>query len=81
MALACIIYIPNLLGYARIILLVLGWRFLAPLFEEDESYAAKRSILIAAILILSAWSLDALDGSLARKLKQTSHFGAIVDQV
>ncbi|XP_060606730.1 uncharacterized protein LOC132759023, partial [Ruditapes philippinarum] len=59
-------YVPNIIGYVRILLLV------ASLFYYDKP-------LYFLILYGVSVALDALDGILARKLNQTSVFGAWFD--
>lgn len=67
MALPVALYIPNLLGYLRIILAFVGiW------------YASAEPGKALVIWIFSA-SLDLIDGILARKLQQTSSLGVLLD--
>jgi CDP-diacylglycerol--inositol 3-phosphatidyltransferase len=62
------LYVPNLLGYARIHLVFVGL-----------SYAQQqRAALAITIWIFSAF-LDLFDGMLARKLNQCSKFGIFID--
>lgn len=61
------LYVPNLLGYARILLAFCGLYF----FSTSPVWAVACWI-IAAIL-------DLFDGHFARKLKQCSTFGVLVD--
>jgi phosphatidylglycerophosphate synthase len=62
------LYVPNLLGYARIHLAFVGL-----------SYAQQqRAALAITIWIFSAF-LDLFDGMLARKLNQCSKFGILID--
>lgn len=63
-----VFYVPNLLGYARIILSFLGLFF----SSLHHSRRAVITWIIAAIL-------DILDGIIARWLNQTSSYGVIVD--
>ncbi|ROT47072.1 CDP-alcohol phosphatidyltransferase family protein [Candidatus Cardinium hertigii] len=63
-------FYPNLIGYIRIILALLSWYFM-------YKYPSWWAILL---YILST-SMDMLDGYLARICKQTSHFGALLDQI
>lgn len=60
-------YIPNLLGYARILLSFVGLHF-----------SSTNPTLAAGIWIFSA-SLDLIDGILARALNQTSSLGILLD--
>lgn len=67
---AVLLYVPNLIGYVRIMLAlllvgahgVLGWRGVLGAY----GFAA---------------ALDAVDGVLARALRQTSRFGEVLDVV
>jgi CDP-diacylglycerol--glycerol-3-phosphate 3-phosphatidyltransferase/cardiolipin synthase len=67
--------IPNLLTWARILLipLVVGVYYL-PLTPVEQNFVATAAFLVAAIT-------DWVDGWLARKLNQTSAFGAFLDPV
>ena len=67
--------IPNLLTWARILLipLVVGVYYL-PLTAAEQNFIATAAFLVAAIT-------DWVDGWLARKLNQTSAFGAFLDPV
>ena len=67
--------IPNLLTWARILLipLVVGVYYL-PLTPFEQNFIATAAFLVAAIT-------DWVDGWLARKLNQTSAFGAFLDPV
>ena len=67
--------IPNLLTWARILLipLVVGVYYL-PLTAVEQNFVATTAFLVAAIT-------DWVDGWLARKLNQTSAFGAFLDPV
>ena len=61
-----LLYVPNLIGYARIILLFLSLRTML-----TDPYTT------AALYMLSAL-LDAFDGMAARKLNQCTKFGAML---
>jgi CDP-diacylglycerol--glycerol-3-phosphate 3-phosphatidyltransferase/cardiolipin synthase len=67
--------IPNLLTWARILLipLVVGVYYL-PLTALEQNFIATAAFLVAAVT-------DWVDGWLARKLNQTSAFGAFLDPV
>ena len=67
--------IPNLLTWARILLipLVVGVYYL-PLTPTEQNFIATAAFLVAAVT-------DWIDGWLARKLNQTSAFGAFLDPV
>ena len=67
--------IPNLLTWARILLipLVVGVYYL-PLPQVEQNFIATAAFLVAAVT-------DWIDGWLARKLNQMSAFGAFLDPV
>jgi cardiolipin synthase (CMP-forming) len=67
--------IPNLLTWARILLipLVVGVYYL-PLTAAEQNFIATAAFLVAAVT-------DWIDGWLARKLNQMSAFGAFLDPV
>lgn len=63
------LFVPNLIGYARVILAGLSLHFM--------SYHPKYCTLAYVVSCL----LDAVDGQAARALNQTSKFGAVLDMV
>jgi hypothetical protein len=66
-SLPVVLYVPNILCYARIVLAFVGLQF-----------ASARPVTAVTIWIVSA-TLDLFDGPLARLLNQTSSFGVILD--
>jgi CDP-diacylglycerol--glycerol-3-phosphate 3-phosphatidyltransferase/cardiolipin synthase len=68
--------IPNLLTWMRIVLipLVIGVYYYAPLPPHEQNLIATVAFVVAAVT-------DWFDGWLARKLGQTSAFGAFLDPV
>ncbi|KAL3535798.1 hypothetical protein ACH5RR_004259 [Cinchona calisaya] len=67
--LAVYLYIPNIIGYIRILLNCVGF---AICFEDKTLFS---------ILYLVSFVCDALDGWFARKFNQVSTFGAVLDMV
>ncbi|KNC81718.1 hypothetical protein SARC_05975 [Sphaeroforma arctica JP610] len=65
-----LMFIPNLIGYARILLLVLMFYF----HELDRKW-----LVVVTYLVFSV--LDIVDGAAARHLDQRSQFGAFMDVV
>jgi CDP-diacylglycerol--inositol 3-phosphatidyltransferase len=65
------LYVPNLIGYTRI---------LTGLAAFYYSYDSSKWWNFFVLYFIS-YSLDALDGVAARALKQTSRFGAVLDMV
>ncbi len=63
------LFVPNLIGYARVILAASSLFFM--------SYHPKACTALYGISCL----LDAVDGQAARALGQTSKFGAVLDMV
>lgn len=63
------LFVPNLIGYARIVLCALAYW-----------YAATDPVLFLVLYTLS-FVLDAADGMAARALNQCSRFGAILDMI
>ena len=61
-------YLANLIGYARIVCLFLSLHFLS------------NPYVFMALYVLS-YSLDAIDGPVARAMNQTTKFGAVMDMV
>ncbi len=70
--------IPNLLTWLRIILIPV---FVAVFYLPDQTLSPQLKNLIATGVFLLAALTDWLDGYLARKLNQTSAFGAFLDPV
>jgi len=64
-----LLYVPNLIGYARVILSLAAF------------YYAFSDPWITFIAYTTSYVLDAADGVAARKLNQCSEFGAVLDMV
>lgn len=74
-----VVNLPNLLTWFRIGAVPL---FVAVLyFPEAEWLSTRTSNLIATVIFVAAAITDWLDGYLARRLNQTSAFGAFLDPV
>ena len=70
--------LPNLLTWLRILLIPL----FVGIFYFDKSWvSAPNQNLVATVIFTAAAITDWLDGWLARKLNQTSAFGAFLDPV
>ena len=65
--------LPNLLTILRVLLI--------PVFVGLFYFPSTKSNMIAALVFVIAALTDMLDGYLARKLKQTTKFGAFLDPV
>lgn len=63
------LFIPNIIGYARIVLAVVSFYFM------PTNYIISSWCYIISVL------LDALDGHAARKFNQSTKFGAMLDQL
>jgi cardiolipin synthase (CMP-forming) len=72
------LHIPNLLTWLRILLIPV---FVIVFYFSDETLSATNKNLIATGVFLLAALTDWMDGYLARKLNQTSAFGAFLDPV
>jgi cardiolipin synthase (CMP-forming) len=70
--------LPNLLTWLRIVLIPL---FVGIFYFEDSWVSGPDRNLVATIIFTAAAITDWLDGWLARKLNQTSAFGAFLDPV
>ena len=70
--------LPNLLTWLRIILIPL---FVGIFYFEKSWVSAPNQNLVATVIFTAAAITDWLDGWLARKLNQTSAFGAFLDPV
>ncbi|GAW83363.1 phosphatidylinositol synthase [Plasmodium gonderi] len=62
-------YIPNIIGYIRVILALGGF------------IICRKSLILFAIFYSISQILDAFDGWTARKFNQTSVFGQVLDQI
>lgn len=69
MAMPVMLYVPNLIGYARIACMVASF------------YYARSHFLLAVTLYVLNFAGDAVDGFFARLLNQSSSFGAVLDMV
>ena len=65
-------YIPNIIGYFRIISLLISYYYMQ---SSTENYK------LAAGFYLFSWILDAFDGFTARYFNQCSKFGWVLDMV
>ncbi|HEY3432756.1 MAG TPA: CDP-diacylglycerol--glycerol-3-phosphate 3-phosphatidyltransferase [Rhodocyclaceae bacterium] len=70
--------IPNLLTWARIVLIPL---FVGVFYLPYNVLSAEDQNLYATLIFIAAAITDWFDGWLARKLEQTSAFGAFLDPV
>lgn len=64
-----LLYIPNIIGYFRILLLILSYTL------------QKTSFRLFFLTYFLSFALDALDGIAARALNQCSKFGALLDML
>lgn len=64
-----LLYVPNLIGYLRLLLLSVSFCY---------CFSSYRAFL--ALYIIS-YSLDAVDGTVARRLNQCTRFGAVLDML
>lgn len=70
--------IPNLLTWFRILMIPV---FIAVFYLSDETLSVHNKHLVSTLIFAAAAFTDWLDGYLARKLNQTSAFGAFLDPV
>lgn len=70
--------IPNLLTWFRIVMIPV---FIAVFYLADETLSVHNKHLVGTLIFAAAAFTDWLDGYLARKLNQTSAFGAFLDPV
>ena len=70
--------IPTLLTWARIVLIPL---FVGVLYLPEHWLTLPQQNLVATLIFVAAGITDWLDGWLARKLDQTTAFGAFLDPV
>lgn len=70
--------IPNLLTWFRILMIPV---FIAVFYLSDETLSMHNKHLVGTLIFAAAAFTDWLDGYLARRLNQTSAFGAFLDPV
>ncbi|CAD7086865.1 unnamed protein product [Hermetia illucens] len=63
------LFVPNLIGYARIILAIISFWFMST------------NYIISGWCYIISVSLDSMDGYAARALNQSTRFGAMLDQL
>jgi CDP-alcohol phosphatidyltransferase len=82
-----VLYVPNLLGYTRIGLAIVGLQYATSTTTTTTASSPQQqpqpppSPVAAVAIWLAATSLDLLDGWAARALRQTSRFGSLLDIV
>ena len=64
-----LLYVPNIIGYFRLLFMVLSWYFA---FTNQTLFLS---------FYAASYLLDMADGYAARLLKQSSSFGALLDMV
>lgn len=62
-------FVPNIIGYLRIILSLLSF------------YYMPRDYVLATVFYITSQLMDALDGYFARKYNQSTKFGTMLDQL
>ena len=67
-----LLFIPNLIGYVRVILTILA--FLSMIFMEEK-------IVLSLMLYVGSFVGDLFDGMAARRFNQSSHFGGMLDMI
>ena len=77
-----LLYVPNLIGYARVILTLSSFGLLLVIGNSSkEATASSWYWIFAIVMYLGSFVGDLLDGWAARKLQQTSTFGGVLDMV
>lgn len=76
------LYIPNLIGYSRIVLTILAyWQAEVDFNGGGKGGALPEPWIIFAVLYTSSFFLDAVDGKAARMFNQSSVYGGVLDMV
>lgn len=74
-----LLFIPNLIGYTRVLMTLIAYYCALPGDEEVLfGYAGWKICLVCYSISFIA---DAIDGMAARHFKQSSEFGAVLDMV
>jgi len=63
------LFVPNIIGFARIVLALISF------------YLMPDHYLMATVFYVTSALLDAFDGMAARRLNQSTKFGALLDQL
>lgn len=78
-----LLYIPNLIGYVRVILAISSVVILLLSSVNDDDIDAENTdsmlntTYVGIVLYILAFTGDAIDGIVARYLQQTSSFGGV----
>jgi CDP-diacylglycerol--inositol 3-phosphatidyltransferase len=77
-----VLYIPNLIGYARVVLTAVAyWQAELDIRGEGTLGALPAPWIVFAILYTTSFFLDAVDGKAARMFGQSSVYGGVLDMV
>jgi len=78
-----LLYVPNLIGYARVVMALASFAVMMTLVDDDgTSDNNEWTRAVAAVLLyVMAFAGDLFDGMAARRLGQTSSFGGVLDMV
>ena len=76
-----LLFVPNLIGYARVLLVAASFYLGSQLLEETNNDERQHKLLMAGLCYLGAFTGDLVDGWFARKLNQSSKFGGLLDML
>jgi len=74
-----LLFIPNIIGYTRVLMTLLAYYFALP--GNEEAFAGLQGWQVCMICYSISFVADAVDGMAARHFKQCSDFGAVLDMV
>ena len=74
-----LLYIPNLIGYTRVLMTVVAYFYALP--GDEEAFLGLMGWQVCLICYSISFVADAIDGMAARYFKQSSDFGAVLDMV
>ena len=74
-----LLFIPNLIGYARVALTLLSYYFMLP--GDTEVIFGLQGWHLTLVCYSLSFIADAIDGMAARYFRQSSDYGAVLDMV
>ena len=74
-----LLFIPNLIGYARVIMTLLAYYYALP--GDEEAFAGYLGWQVCLVCYSISFIADAIDGMAARYFGQSSDYGAVLDMV
>ncbi len=74
-----LVFIPNLIGYTRVVMTLLAYYCALP--GDETVFLGLAGWQVCLVCYSISFIADAIDGMAARHFKQSSDFGAVLDMV